>query len=182
VTNNALIEIRGSYELGRYVAVVEFTEGADRALVDERAAADQRMVDWANAYELNGPKHNGEPMWQAPLIAIVHYRAPIERDTRVALCIGKWVSWNTLDWAKVTCPECQALEARFKQNELDTLRDFYHRGQRAGRATGQTGRGFDPVSIANGMNATPTQRNQWLAGYDYGLELGRDDALGEERA
>jgi hypothetical protein len=165
MTDNTLIEIRGSYEGGRYVAVVEFTESADRALVDERAAADQRMVDWANAYEMNGPKHNGEPMWQAPLIAIVHYRAPVKGDDHVALCIGKWRSWNTLDWAKVTCPHCKEREARFKQHDEIMLREFHQRGQRAARSRLWS----DPAIVAKGLDATDAQRAQWLAGYEAGL-------------
>jgi hypothetical protein len=167
--DNTLIEIRGSYEGECYVTVVEFTAGADRALIDERAAADQRMVDWANAFELNGIKHNGEPMWQAPLIAIVHYRAPVKGDDHVALCIGKWVSWNTLDWAAVTCPHCKAREAKFKEHEAAMLREFHERGQRAAR-----GRFFDnPVAVAKRLDATDAQRAQWLAGYGTAAEADR---------
>lgn len=47
----------------------------------------------------------------------MHFRAPVDRDTRVALCTKKWCSWNTTDWAEVTCPECQALGAKEVQRQ-----------------------------------------------------------------
>lgn len=37
---------------------------------------------------------------------MIHFRLPIERDTRVSACDGYWCQSNSDDWAEVTCPEC----------------------------------------------------------------------------
>lgn len=50
-----------------------------------------------------------------------HFRAPVERDSRVALCDRKWCSFNTLDWHEVTCPECLELRPDWDRAEAEKV-------------------------------------------------------------
>jgi hypothetical protein len=109
-----------------------------------------------------------------------HYRATMrDGDTRVAVCCGKWCSWNSLDWDKVTCPACVALRDACEAHLVAVLKEQRERGERAGRADGRTGRGRSVFEFLD--HVTPAMRKSWREGYETGLELGRDDVLGEER-